>query len=80
MLNDYQDLSIKCDNFGITAFLTQDITAFEAYERMRSNYSQEINKMLVSRNVLRAGLLINAREALVFHGDKNLKKEELFTQ
>jgi len=80
LLGDNKDISIKCDNFGITAFLTQDITVFEAYDQMRTNYSQEITKMLSLGDILSAGVLVNAREALVFLGNKDLKKEGLFNE
>lgn len=73
----YEDISIRCDNYAMSAFLTQEITAFEAYKQMRENYTQEIQKMKRNKDILRAGLLITARESLVFHGDKNLTKNDL---
>jgi len=76
-LEDHREISIKCDNFGIIAFLTQNITAHEAYEQMHTNYSIEVNKMRSFGNILGASVLVNARESLVFHGNKELKKEEL---
>lgn len=76
--NDYQEVSRRCDNFGIIYFLTSDATTYEAYEAMRNNYTLESNKILQFADPLSAGLLINAREALVFHGDKTKKKEDFF--
>ncbi len=73
----YEELSINCDNFGITAFLTQEITAFEAYEQMIKNYTQKIQNLQKTGDILRAGIFINAREALVFHGNKDLTKADL---
>ncbi|MDF0716946.1 hypothetical protein PY092_12360 [Muricauda sp. 334s03] len=78
LLGDYyEDLSIKCDNYGITAFLSQEITAIQAYDQMRDNYTNEIQKLQNSMDILRAGILINARESLVFHGNKELTKTDL---
>jgi hypothetical protein len=72
----YEDLSVRCDNYGIIAFLTQDITAFEAYEQMLSNYTREIQSLKDANDVLRAGILITARESLVYHGDKNVTRSD----
>lgn len=75
--DERQDISIKCDNIGISMFLTGEITAYEAYLKMKDYYTQSANKLLKFNDILASGLLINAREALVFYGDKNCKKEDL---
>ena len=75
----YEDISVSCDNHGISAFLTDDVTAYSAYQSMKDNYTQEIKKLNDAKDVLRAGILISAREALVFHGDQELKKADLQT-
>ncbi|MFL1013331.1 hypothetical protein [Flavisericum labens] len=75
--NEYGDISLKCDTIGLTSFLTEDITAFEAYKRMKQLYTQESRKLQnVGGDVLAAGLLINAREALTFKGDKEAKSTD----
>lgn len=76
--NDNQDISLKCDTIGITSFLTSDFSAYQAFEQIRQYYTQQANKLFDFGDPLSSGLLINAREALVFHGERNLKKEDLF--
>ncbi len=76
--NDYREISLKCDTIGIISFLTSDITAIVAFKQIIQYYTQQANRLLDLEDPLSAALLINAREALVFHGDENLKKEDLF--
>lgn len=75
--DDRSDVSLKCDNSGLLLFLTQDITAFEAYNGMKQYYTQQSDRLFSIGDILASGLLINAREALTFEGDKELKKEKL---
>lgn len=75
--NEYREISLKCDTIGITSFLTSEITAFTAFKQIGQYYTQQSNRILDLGDPLASALLINAREALVFHGDKNLKKEDL---
>ena len=74
---DYEDMSIKCDNYGIYALLTQDINVNDAFEQMKDNYTREICKLRSLGDPLSAGILISVREALVFHGDRTLTKDDL---
>jgi hypothetical protein len=74
--NEYQDISLKCDTVGLTTFLTEDITAYQAYRNMIQLYTQESIKMRQNRDILAAGLMIEAREALIFLGDKDAKSED----
>lgn len=71
--NEYADTSLKCDTIGLTSFLTEDITAFEAYLKINQLYTQESRKLQNIGDILSAGLLINARESLTFKGDKQAK-------
>tara|TARA_R110002096_G_scaffold221459_2_gene410300 strand:- start:4202 stop:4843 length:642 start_codon:yes stop_codon:yes gene_type:complete len=71
--NEYADISLKCDTIGLTSFLTEDITAFEAYLKINQLYTQESRKLQRIGDILSAGLLINARESLTFKGDKQAK-------
>ena len=72
-----QDISIKCDNLGITMFLTSDITISEAFDQMKKYYTQESQKLLSFNDILASGLLINARESLVFHGNPDITRNDL---
>lgn len=74
--NELQDLSIQCDNIGLILFLTEKITAFEAYNKMKFFFTQSSKKQLKYGDVISAGLLINTREALVFCGDKEAKLDD----
>ena len=73
-----KEISKKCDNAGIIAFLSDDITVFEAYTRMKDYYTQQIDRQEQVKDMLFAGDLVEARNSLVCLGDKNLKKEDLF--
>jgi hypothetical protein len=77
-LTEKKDISEKCDNAGIIEFLSADITIWEAYMRMRNYYTLQINKFENLEDMIFAGDLVEARDALVCLGDKNLKKEDLF--
>ncbi|GHB83091.1 hypothetical protein [Persicitalea jodogahamensis] len=74
--NENSNISLKCDNIGMLLFLTSDITAYDAYVAMIQLYTQEYDKLLANGDPLSAALLIQNREALVFHGEKELKKED----
>lgn len=76
--NENQEISLKCDNVGLISFLTADVTAYDAFNDMKKYYTQQANRLLDLGDILSSGLLINAREALVFHGDESLKKTDLF--
>lgn len=75
--NEKKEISKNCDNAGIMAFLSDDITIYEACERMKSYYTQQIDRLEDVKDMLFAGNLIHARESIVCLGDKNLKKEDL---
>lgn len=75
--NDYQEISLKCDNVGIISFLCGNTNAFDAYLAMKKLYTQESEKLLKYEDPLSAGLLINCREGLVFHGNKELRVDDL---
>jgi hypothetical protein len=73
-----KEISRNCDNAGIIAFLSDDITIFEAFEKMKNFYAQEINRLNGVKDVLFAGHLVEAMESLVFLGKSDLRKENLF--
>lgn len=77
-LTEKKEVSKNCDNIGIIEFLSDDITIWEAYMRMKNYYTQQIDKFQKIEDVMFAGDLVEARDALVCLGDKNLKKEDLF--
>jgi hypothetical protein len=69
-----KNISINCDNVGIITFLSNDITIFEAFEKMKKYYTQQIDRLYEFKDMLFAGDLVENRESLVFFGEKNLKK------
>ena len=75
--NEHREVSVKCDNIGLITFLTTTSTAYESFEAMQSYYTQESNRIFRYGDPLSSALLINAREALVFHGEKDFTKEDL---
>jgi len=76
--DDKKEISRNCDNAGIIAFLSENITIFEAYTKMKSYYTQQIDRLHNIRDILFTADLVEARDALVCLGDKSLKKEDLF--
>jgi hypothetical protein len=76
--SDKKDLSKNCDNAGIMAFLSDDITISEACDRMRNYYTQRIDDLCNFKDMLFAGDLVEARDALICLGNKELRKEDLF--
>jgi hypothetical protein len=78
MQDDRKDISKKCDNAGIIAFLSENITISEAYIKMKTYYTQQIDRLNGVKDILFAGDLVEARDALVCLGNKDLKKEDLF--
>jgi hypothetical protein len=76
--NDKKEISKNCDNAGIIAFLSDDITISEAYMKMKNYYTQQIDRLNDVRDMLFAGDLVKARESLICLGNKDLKKEDLF--
>jgi hypothetical protein len=75
---DKKDISMNCDNAGIMAFLSEDITISEACEKMKTYYTQQIDRLENVKDMLFAGNLVEARNALICLGNKNLRKENLF--
>lgn len=73
----YEAISINCDNSGIKTFLSDDIPISKAFTRMRNYYTKNIDKY---RDIdpFFAAMLVKNRESLVFHGNNELKKEDLF--
>jgi len=78
--NEKKEISKNCDNAGIMAFLSDDITISEACGRMKNYYTQQIDKLYNVDDVLFAGNLVEARDALICLGNQNLRKEDLFVE
>ncbi|GHT17014.1 hypothetical protein AGMMS4956_20290 [Bacteroidia bacterium] len=75
---DKKDISKNCDNAGIVAFLSENITILEACKKMKTYYTQQIDKLENMKDMIFAGELVEARDALICLGNENLKKEDLF--
>jgi hypothetical protein len=73
-----QNISILCDNAGIIEFLSNDITVFEAFKKMEDIYTQQIDSLYDVDDMVFAAHLLDAREALVFLGNPNLRIGDLF--
>lgn len=70
------NLSAKLDNYALMVFIETDKTIHEAYNSMLNHYDYEIDKLNELEKGLgfgKAAYLIEARDSLVFDGDKNLK-------
>lgn len=69
-------LSAKLDNYALLLFIESDRTIHEAYISMLDYYDHEIDKLNDLEKGLgygKAAYLTDARDALVFDGDKNYK-------
>ena len=75
---DKKEISRNCDNAGIMAFLSDNITIHEAYVRMKSYYTQQIDKLNDVKDILFAADLREARDSIVCLGNKDLRKADLF--
>jgi len=76
--SEKKEISKNCDNAGIIAFLSEDISIFEASTKMKKYYTQAIDRLHNFKDMLFAGDLVEARDSLVCLGNGNLKKEDLF--
>lgn len=74
---EYEEISMKCDNSGLQAYLSEDITAQQALDKMKNYYTFQINKIYDTKDPLRAGLLTLARESLILKGNGNLRFSEM---
>ncbi|MCL2294233.1 MAG: hypothetical protein FWC36_05150 [Spirochaetes bacterium] len=72
------EITKNCCNSGIIAFLSSDITIYEAYKKMENYYTQQIDKLEEFKDMLFAACLREARDALVFFGNRGLRKKSYF--
>jgi hypothetical protein len=73
-------LSAKLDNYALLLFIEDDKTIHEAYISMLNHYDYEIDRLNSFEKGLgfgKAAYLVEARDALVFEGDKALKFSSL---
>ena len=69
-------LSAKLDNYALLVFIENDRTIHESYLSMLNHYDYEIDRLNSFEKGLgfgKAAYLVEARDALVFDGDKHLK-------
>jgi hypothetical protein len=71
LLGSYMKLSIDCDNFGIKKFIDGS-TIIEAFEMMKTNFTNSIDIAVENGETLRASLLRKNRDALVLYGEGTL--------
>lgn len=74
--DDYKEISINCDNAGIKALLSTKITVEQAFDMMKSYYSQQIDKFNEVKDILFAAELTANREALILLGNGSLTKDD----
>lgn len=70
------NLSAKLDNYALMIFVEQDKTIYDSYISMLNYYDYEIDKLNELEGAFgfgKAAYLIEARDALIFLGDKNIK-------
>lgn len=68
------DIFNNCDNAGLYFFWGQELTIFEAYEKMKKYFTQQAGKL----QPFDRAELIYARDALVFYGNRSLTKHDMF--
>lgn len=70
------NLSAKLDNYALMIFVEQNKTIHDSYISMLNYYDYEIDRLNELEGGFgfgKAGYLVEARDALVFLGDKNIK-------
>ena len=73
--DQYKNISISCDNAALKFFFAQDVTIYDAYKAMKSQYTNQIDRLENFKDMLYAGYLAAAREALIFIGNKEVTRE-----
>lgn len=74
------NLSAKLDNYALLIFIENNQTIHEAYISMLNHYDYEIDRLNEFEKGIgfgKAAYLLDARDSLVFEGEKNLKFENL---
>lgn len=79
ILLGFKEISLELDNFGIIYFLTEECTIYEAFLKMEDKYIERIQKMRKDwKEALFVADLEDAKNSLVFYGNKELKKQDFF--
>lgn len=69
----YRQAFINCDNSGLFFFFGEDVSIFEAFEKMKNYFTHQADKL----PPFDRAELIYARDALVFYGNRDLKITDL---
>lgn len=72
---NHLDVFANCDNACLYFFFGEEITIFEAFQKTKRHFTNRANKL----EPFDRAELIYARDALVFHGNKNLSKRDFFS-
>lgn len=75
VLEFYKPISMNCDNYALIYFLSLDATIYEAFLSMEKYYEEKVDEFLY-RDPLSASILEDAKNSLVFYGNKELKKQD----
>lgn len=78
--NLYRQLFIECDNYALKKLISTNATIGESYDSTKRFYSSKIDKLIeLGEDPLYIAALVANKEALICIGDKNLKKEDIFS-
>jgi len=75
LLEDYQQLSIECDNYALKEFILGKAIG-QCFEEMKNFISDKIEYLLVQEEPLHASYLRANRDALTFEGNDQLTIED----
>lgn len=77
----YKQTFIECDNYALKMLLTvPDATVGTSFAAMKNHFTNKIDRLQeIGESPLFIASLVANREALMCIGDKNLKKEDLFS-
>lgn len=79
LLGKYRGESIKIDNYGLILFLGTSKTIHECFLATKLYYNTIIDRLSdIDFDIGSAAVLTYNRDALVFYGNKDLRKEDLF--
>lgn len=75
----YRRTFMECDNFAFKMFIISDSTIGQAFDAMKSYYTNRIDRAIeLGEDILYISFLRENRDALLCLGDMDLKKEDFF--
>lgn len=75
----FREIFLECDNYALKLFMISNSTIGQSFDAMKKYYTDKIDRLMeLGEDPVFISSLTANREALVFIGDENLKKEDLY--